>query len=186
MHLEALGLRSDFIHKFSFSVISNINPALRSIDLSHNLVEDKGATNLAGPIAKISKGLSKLKLSHCGLTSKGVNQLAQSLSQNQNISNSLTFLDLSGNNLKDDITHLYNFLAQPNVIEHLDISKTDTTLESLFGALLRGIRIAQTFLCEKCRTFCSVTEVDYSEEMDKDSDCNMAFSFHLHTKLWIN
>ncbi|XP_038121444.1 F-actin-uncapping protein LRRC16A isoform X2 [Culex quinquefasciatus] len=138
MHLEALGLRSDFIHKFSFSVISNINPALRSIDLSHNLVEDKGATNLAGPIAKISKGLSKLKLSHCGLTSKGVNQLAQSLSQNQNISNSLTFLDLSGNNLKDDITHLYNFLAQPNVIEHLDISKTDTTLESLFGALLRG------------------------------------------------
>ncbi|XP_062707824.1 F-actin-uncapping protein LRRC16A isoform X2 [Aedes albopictus] len=138
LHLEALGLRSDFIHKLSIAVISNPNPALRSIDLSHNMIEDKGAGHFAGPIAKISKGVSKLSLSHCGLTSKGVNQIAQSLSLNQNVSNSLVFLDLSGNNLKDDVNNLYNFLAQPNVIEYLDISRTDTTLESLFGALLRG------------------------------------------------
>lgn len=138
LHLEALGLRSDFIHKLAVSVISNSNPALRSINLSHNMIEDKGAGHLAGPIAKISKGLSNISLSHCGLTSKGVNQIAHSLSLNQNVSNSLTYLDLSGNNLKDDVNNLYNFLAQPNVIEYLDISKTDTTLESLFGALLRG------------------------------------------------
>ncbi|XP_062544928.1 F-actin-uncapping protein LRRC16A isoform X3 [Armigeres subalbatus] len=138
LHLEALGLRSDFIHKLSISVISNSNPALRSIDLSHNLIEDKGAGHFSGPIAKITKGVSKLSLSHCGLTSKGVNQIAQSLLQNQNVSNALVYLDLSGNNLKDDVNNLYNFLAQPNVIEYLDISKTDTTLESLFGALLRG------------------------------------------------
>ncbi|XP_021699947.1 F-actin-uncapping protein LRRC16A isoform X3 [Aedes aegypti] len=138
LHLEALGLRSDFIHKLSVSVISNLNPALRSIDLSHNMIEDKGAAHFAGPIAKISKGVSKLSLSHCGLTSKGVNQISQSLLLNQSVSNSLVYLDLSGNNLKDDVNNLYNFLAQPNVIEYLDISKTDTILESLFGALLRG------------------------------------------------
>ncbi|XP_058466443.1 F-actin-uncapping protein LRRC16A isoform X2 [Malaya genurostris] len=152
LHLEALGLRYDFIHKLAVAVISNSNPALRSIDLSHNVIEDKGATyfsalvrhlqrgagHLAGPIAKISKGVSRLALSHCGLTSKGVNQITHSMSLNQNISNSLTYLDLSGNNLKDDVNNLYNFLAQPNVIEYLDISRTDTTLESLFGALLRG------------------------------------------------
>lgn len=62
-----------------------------------------GALHLAGPIAKISKGLCKLCLGHCGLTSKGVNQIAHSLSLNQSISSSLTHLDLSGNNLKDDI-----------------------------------------------------------------------------------
>lgn len=62
-----------------------------------------GALHLAGPIAKISKGLCKLCLGHCGLTSKGVNQIAHSLSLNQSISSSLTYLDLSGNNLKDDI-----------------------------------------------------------------------------------
>lgn len=59
---------------------------------------------MAGPIAKITKGLCKLCLSHCGLTSKGINQIAHSLSLNQSISSSLTYLDLSGNNLKDDIT----------------------------------------------------------------------------------
>lgn len=62
-----------------------------------------GAVHLAGPIAKISKGLCRLSLSHCGLTAKGVNQMAHSLSLNQSISSSLTYLDLSGNNLKDDI-----------------------------------------------------------------------------------
>ncbi|XP_049292741.1 F-actin-uncapping protein LRRC16A isoform X2 [Anopheles funestus] len=138
LHLESLGLKSDFIHKLAVAVISNSAPALRSIDLSHNVIEDKGATHLAGPIAKMSKSFSKLALAHCGLTAKGVNQLAHSLSLNQNISNSLTYLDLSGNILKDDVNNLYNFLAQPNVIEHLDISRTDTTLESVFGALLRG------------------------------------------------
>ncbi|XP_075169303.1 capping protein regulator and myosin 1 linker 1 leucine rich repeat protein isoform X3 [Haematobia irritans] len=138
LHLEALGLRSDFLHKLAVSVITNNNPAIRTIDLSHNLIEDKGAIHLAGPIAKVSKGLCKLALAHCGLTSKGVNQMSHSLSLNQSISNSLTHLDLSGNNLKDDITNLHNFLAQPNVLEYLDLSSTDITLENLFGALLRG------------------------------------------------
>jgi len=63
-----------------------------------------GAIHLSGPIAKVSKGLCKLALSHCGLTSKGVNQMSHSLTLNQSISNSLTYLDLSGNSLKDDIT----------------------------------------------------------------------------------
>ncbi|KAH8389238.1 hypothetical protein KR200_004902, partial [Drosophila serrata] len=152
LHLEALGLRSDFLNKLSLSVITNSNPAIRTIDLSHNIIEDKGASSLcallgkivqgaihlAGPIAKVSKGLCKLALAHCGLTSKGVNQMSQSLTLNQSISNSLTYLDLSGNSLKDDITNLHNFLAQPNVLEHLDLASTDITLENLFGALLRG------------------------------------------------
>ncbi|XP_063699418.1 F-actin-uncapping protein LRRC16A isoform X2 [Culicoides brevitarsis] len=144
LHLEALGLKSDFIHKLALSVMSNKNSALRTIDLSHNPIEDKGAVHLTGSTARISKGLCKLALSHCGITSKGVNQIAQSLTQNQSIANSLTHLDLSGNSLKDDINNLYNFLAQPNVLEELDISSTDTALESFFGALLRG---CSTHLC---------------------------------------
>ncbi|KAL5287829.1 crml-1 family protein [Megaselia abdita] len=152
LHLEALGLRSEFLHKLAVSVITNNNPAIRTIDLSHNIIEDKGASSLcallgnivqgaihlAGPIAKVSKGLCKLALSHCGLTAKGVNQMSHSLTLNQSISSTLTYLDLSGNILKDDITNLHNFLAQPNSLEYLDLSSTDITLENLFGALLRG------------------------------------------------
>lgn len=62
-----------------------------------------GAVHLAGPIAKISKGLGKLSLTQCGLTAKGVNQISHSLSLNQSIATSLTHLELSGNNLKDEI-----------------------------------------------------------------------------------
>lgn len=73
----------------------------------------------------------------------------------------LSYLNLSGNNLKEEINvsncfrkvskrivfiilfflfsqNLCNFLAQPNALTHLDISSTDFVLESLFGALLRG------------------------------------------------
>lgn len=81
--------------------------------------------------------------------------MSHSLSLNQSISSSLTYLDLSGNSLKDDITvwtwyiqtnlfiwehgdyvffffqNLHNFLAQPNVLEYLDLSATDTTLENV-------------------------------------------------------
>ena len=42
LQLEGLGLKSDFIHKLSVSVIANNNPALKTIDLNHNLIEDKG------------------------------------------------------------------------------------------------------------------------------------------------
>lgn len=59
----------------------------------------------------MSKGFSKLALAHCGLTAKGVNQLAHSLSLNQNISNSLTYLDLSGNILKDDGNVMYCYMS---------------------------------------------------------------------------
>lgn len=42
LHLEGLGLKAEFIHKLAISVISNPNPALKSIDLNHNVIEDKG------------------------------------------------------------------------------------------------------------------------------------------------
>lgn len=42
LHLEALGLRADFVHKLAVAVISNSNPALQNINFSHNLIEDKG------------------------------------------------------------------------------------------------------------------------------------------------
>lgn len=62
-----------------------------------------GAINLTGSIPRLRKGLIHLNLAHCGLTCKGVNQLSQSFTAN-NVHNTLTFLSLSGNCLKDDIS----------------------------------------------------------------------------------
>ncbi|XP_043675254.1 F-actin-uncapping protein LRRC16A isoform X2 [Vespula pensylvanica] len=152
LYLDNLGVKWDFAHKLSLALISNANTMLQTIDLSYNMIEDKGAsslcgiiaklmqgaTHLSGPIGKLPKGLQKLNLAHCGLTGKGIGQIAHALSLNRSMPTSLQYLNLSENTLKDDINNLCNFLAQPNSLTHLDLSGTDTTLECLFGALLRG------------------------------------------------
>ncbi|KAK7868710.1 hypothetical protein R5R35_008235 [Gryllus longicercus] len=138
LYLDNLGIKWDFVHKLSIALMANQNTPLHTLDLSNNIIEDKGANHLSSPLARLPKGLVHLNLSHCSLSSKGVNQLAHSLFLNQSMPNTLTYLNLSGNNLKEEINNLCNFLAQPNVIAHLDISGTDTILESIFGALLRG------------------------------------------------
>ncbi|XP_076383473.1 capping protein regulator and myosin 1 linker 1 leucine rich repeat protein isoform X12 [Megalopta genalis] len=138
LYLDNLGIKWDFAHKLSLALISNGNTMLQTIDLSYNTIEDKGGAHLSGPIGKLPKGLQKLNLAHCGLTGKGISQVAHALSLNRSMQTSLQYLNLSENSLKDDINNLCNFLAQPNSLTHLDLSGTDTTLECLFGALLRG------------------------------------------------
>ena len=49
--------------------------------------------------------------------------------------NSLTYLNLAGNSLKDEVGNLVNFLAQPNVVSILDLSSTEVPSEILFSAL---------------------------------------------------
>jgi len=63
----------------------------------------QGATHLSGPIGKLPKGLQKLNLAHCGLTGKGVGQIAHALSLNRSMPTSLRYLNLSENTLKDDV-----------------------------------------------------------------------------------
>ncbi|CAG9816136.1 unnamed protein product [Phaedon cochleariae] len=138
IYLDNLGLKSDFSNKLSGVLKLNLGTALHTIDLSFNPIEDKGATYLGNCIPKLNKGLVHLNLSHCGLSSKGVNNLFSALCNNSSSLTTLTFLNLSGNNLKDDITHFHNFLSQSNALQHIDISSTDIILENLFGALVRG------------------------------------------------
>ncbi|KAK6644485.1 hypothetical protein RUM43_000752 [Polyplax serrata] len=138
LFLDNINVKAEFAHKLSNSLLLNGNTQLHTLDLSNNLIEDKGASHLSVLCSKLPKGLVHLNLSHCGLTSKGVNNLAHSLTLNKAIPSTLSHLNLSGNNLKEEMNNLCNFLAQPNVLTHLDVSNTDLVLESLFGALLRG------------------------------------------------
>ncbi|ODN04727.1 Leucine-rich repeat-containing protein 16A [Orchesella cincta] len=138
LHLENIGAKADFAQKLSAALSYNTNSQVHTIDLSHNMIEDKGAIHLSNPLAKLCRGPVWLNLSQCGLSAKGVAQLAHALALNRCAPNSLTHLNLSGNSLKDDINNLCNFLAQPNSITFLDLSGTDCNLETVFGALLRG------------------------------------------------
>lgn len=111
---------------------------LTTIDISLNFVEDKGLTSLSTALSHFPRGPRHLNLAHCTLSGKATNTLAQALITNKLSLNSLTYLNLSGNSLREDVQILANFLAQPNVISILDLSSTDIPSEILFSALVRG------------------------------------------------
>ncbi|XP_069769549.1 F-actin-uncapping protein LRRC16A-like isoform X3 [Narcine bancroftii] len=137
--LENGGLRTDFAQKLASALAHNPNSGLHTINLANNQLEDRGMSSLSSQFAKIPKGLKHINMSKISLSPKGVNSLAHSLSANQQISSSLTHLDLSGNFFRgDDLSNLCNFLAQPNSIAHLDLSNTDSALDLVCAALLRG------------------------------------------------
>lgn len=138
VYLDNIGAKAEFANKLSLALLSNSNIPLQKLDLSHNPLEDKGAIHISNPIGRQAKGLSHLNLSQCGLTGKGVNMLAHSLSVNKYMCQTLTFLSLAGNSLRDDVNNLYNFLAQPNTLKTLDLSATECAIDAVFGALLRG------------------------------------------------
>jgi hypothetical protein len=111
---------------------------LVSLDTSLNFIEDRGLGPLATALSHFPRGPRHLNLSHSLLTGKAVNALAAALVTNKLSLNSLTYLNLSGNTLREEVQSLVDFLAQPNVVSILDLSSTDVPSELLFGALVRG------------------------------------------------
>uniref|UniRef100_A0A8C9WE12 Capping protein regulator and myosin 1 linker 1 n=1 Tax=Scleropages formosus TaxID=113540 RepID=A0A8C9WE12_SCLFO len=137
--LDNAGLKTDFAQKLANALSHNPNSGLHTINLANNPLEDRGIASLSAQFAKLRKGLKHLNFSRTSLSAKGVNCLAQSLSANQSIPNTLAHLDLSGNMLRgDDLGSLYQFLGQPNCLSTLDLSNTDCALDLVCCALLRG------------------------------------------------
>ncbi|XP_029309490.1 capping protein, Arp2/3 and myosin-I linker protein 3 isoform X2 [Cottoperca gobio] len=139
--LENAGLKSDFPQKMASALSENPASVIHSLNLAHNTLDNQGVSNLIQQVCRLNKGLRLLNLSKTSLSSKGVVTLSQALCLSDDYSNSLLHLDLSKNPgvlSGEDATNLYLFLAQPNCLVHLDLSGTDCTVDSLFGALLRG------------------------------------------------
>uniref|UniRef100_A0A3B4GRY0 Leucine-rich repeat-containing protein 16B-like n=1 Tax=Pundamilia nyererei TaxID=303518 RepID=A0A3B4GRY0_9CICH len=139
--LENAGLKSDFPQKMASALSENPASVIHSLNLAHNTLDNQGVSNLIQQVCRLNKGLRLLNLSKTSLSSKGVVSLSQALCSADDYSNSLLHLDLSKNPgvlSGEDATNLYLFLAQPNCLVHLDLSGTDCTVDSLFGALLRG------------------------------------------------
>uniref|UniRef100_A0A3P9QFH8 Capping protein regulator and myosin 1 linker 3 n=1 Tax=Poecilia reticulata TaxID=8081 RepID=A0A3P9QFH8_POERE len=139
--LENAGLKADFPQKMASALSENPASVIHSLNLAHNTLDNQGVSNLIQQVCRLNKGLRLLNLSKTSLSSKGVVSLSQALCSSDDYSNSLLHLDLSKNPgvlSGEDATNLYLFLAQPNCLVHLDLSGTDCTVDSLFGALLRG------------------------------------------------
>ena len=147
LHVSAIGARWEFAARLAQALTSNPRCALASFDLSCNFVEDKGIAQLSAAVGKMAKGLRHVNLSYCSLTSKGLVGFSQALVANRLTASTLTYLNVAGNAMKEESCHaLCSFLAQPNVIAILDVSATDTPIEIMFGALVRGCTTSLTHL----------------------------------------
>ncbi|KAM9479332.1 capping protein, Arp2/3 and myosin-I linker protein 3-like isoform 2-T2 [Salvelinus alpinus] len=154
--LENAGLKSDFPQKLSVALSENPASVIHSLNLAHNTLDNQGVANLIQQVCRLSKGLRLLNLSKTFINSKGVVSLSQALCSSDEYSNSLLHLDLSKNPgflSGEDASNLCLFLSQPNCLVHLDLSGTDCSVDSLFGALLRGCCADLSYLNLSRNTF---------------------------------
>ncbi|XP_041913519.1 capping protein, Arp2/3 and myosin-I linker protein 3-like isoform X3 [Alosa sapidissima] len=162
--LENVGLKSDFPQKLSVALSENPASVIHSLNLAHNTLDNQGVCNLIQQVCRLSKGLRLLNLSKTSLSSKGVVSLSQALCSSDDYSNSLLHLDLSKNPgvlSGEDASNLHLFLSQPNCLVHLDLSSTDCSVDSLFGALLRG--------CCADLSYLNLSKNSFSHRKVKDS-----------------
>ncbi|XP_040574812.1 F-actin-uncapping protein LRRC16A isoform X1 [Lepeophtheirus salmonis] len=165
LYISGIGARYDFAQKLSGAITTNPRSAFMSFDLSCNFLEDKGVAALSQSVSKLPRGLHHVNLSHCSLSSKGITAFASSLANHRFTASTLTYLNLCGNSMKEaEASHaLCSFLAQPNAVAILDISSTDTPLDILFNALVRGCTSSLTHLNLSRNPFSSKKAKDVPE-----------------------
>ncbi|GFN95855.1 leucine-rich repeat-containing protein 16a, partial [Plakobranchus ocellatus] len=139
VNLSNTGIKSDFIQKFALALISNSATQLSSLDVSNNLLEDRGINHLLGALKHLPCGLTTFDMSRTGVSTRCLNKVGEILSQAPNVMASLMTIKINDNGLKgEDLPLFYNCLAQPNAITYLDVSSTDCALDALCDPLLRG------------------------------------------------
>ncbi|XP_052825308.1 F-actin-uncapping protein LRRC16A isoform X3 [Octopus bimaculoides] len=139
LSLSNTGIKSDLIQKLTVALLSNKSTQLAKVDLSVNVLDDRGIVHFLGFLSKLNHGLSYLDLSKTGLTGKGINKLSETMTESSVIQKSLKTLKIADNPMKgEDMTNLCKFLATSNVLTHLDLSGLEIPLEMLSGALVRG------------------------------------------------
>ncbi|KAF7236031.1 Capping protein, Arp2/3 and myosin-I linker protein 2 [Varanus komodoensis] len=95
--LENCGLKVDFAQEMAQVLHDHPDSALNTIDLSGNLLEDRGIIALSQVFEQHIKNLRSLSLARTSLSQKGMVALLQSLVSNELFKTSLCHLDLSGN-----------------------------------------------------------------------------------------
>ncbi|XP_068549905.1 capping protein, Arp2/3 and myosin-I linker protein 2 isoform X1 [Anas acuta] len=139
--LESSGLRCDFAQRMAQALSRHPDSVLHTINLAGNQLEDRGVIAFSRYFEKRPKGLQSLNLARTMLAAKGMSTLCQALAANEAIGSSLRHLDLSGNPgslALEDTTSLQSLLGRCASLTHLSLAATDCSLDTLFGALVRG------------------------------------------------
>ncbi|XP_077983320.1 uncharacterized protein LOC144438163 isoform X1 [Glandiceps talaboti] len=143
-NIQELHLENTNIHRWDFgqelATALQVPSSLHALNLKGNHIDDRGVQHLCGIIPKLSVGLTELNLSNTKISTKGrgASNLGTNLAAGK-AKKTLKKLFLSDNSFKgEEFAPLLTFLANPNVVSHLDLSNSETALDSVFPALLQG------------------------------------------------
>ena len=143
LFLFSVWIFRDFISHFSAAVSMNINIPLETIDFSLNNLDDrKGFQQLSAVLPKLHS-LKTIIFSNCGLSEKCTSSLASGLISGYTMENSGKKLEpkvliLSGNQLKDDVSELVNFISVCTTLRVLDLNTTGILVDRLWNNLKLG------------------------------------------------
>ncbi|XP_063169171.1 capping protein, Arp2/3 and myosin-I linker protein 2 [Candoia aspera] len=149
LELENCGLKCDFAQQMALVLQEYTDSALNTLNLSRNLLEDRGIIALSQTFEQSMRGFQSLNFARTSMTQKGVMALCLSFITNGQFRTSLSHLDLSGNPgslFGEGGNGLFSFLSQPNALSHLDLSGSDCALDMVFSALAGGCCINLTHL----------------------------------------
>ncbi|XP_025026378.1 capping protein, Arp2/3 and myosin-I linker protein 2 isoform X2 [Python bivittatus] len=153
LELENCGLKCDFAQQMALVLQEYPDSALNTLNLSRNLLEDRGIIALSQTFEQSVKGFQSLNFAKTSITQKGMMALCLSFINNREFRTCLTHLDLSGNPgslFAEGGSGLFSFLSQPNALDHLDLSGSDCALDMLFSALAGGccVNLTDLNLCK--------------------------------------
>ncbi|KAK3597571.1 hypothetical protein CHS0354_018165 [Potamilus streckersoni] len=149
------GITADFITKLSTAILSNSDTQLHKIDVSNNVLDEKCLVHLVGSLKSRGRCFTYLDFSRTKLSTKGLNRVAEIMSQSPNVFNGLQVLKLAelSSGKSEDLQAFYSFLAQPMNITHLDVSGTECALDQLIVPLQRGCSLTVSHLYLSRTTF---------------------------------
>ncbi|KAI3638430.1 hypothetical protein MIR68_003559 [Amoeboaphelidium protococcarum] len=135
----------EFLHQLSEAMKNCMH--LQSVHLDDNSIDEKYTALLGSDLHQLQRGAKGLSLANCQLSKKGtvsfLSNFTKSSSGGSNavsLTDSLQYLNLSGNSLGSDGVFALNELLQvPNQLSFLNLTNCGIpNLEILFAALMRG------------------------------------------------
>ena len=117
LELENNGLGPEGAEMVCQALLENDNIKLKTIKISRNRLEEKGALNLAKVLQKM-KSIEHLELFQNGISSKGMKEIFLKLKENTNIQ----ILKINDNFTKDSIQSLIDILPELKKLKIIDIS----------------------------------------------------------------
>jgi len=139
LDISGIGAKPEFLAALFTTIAANRALPLTDINLSGNTIDAGAASALAKFLETTQHGISSLNLANCGIDKKSAPIIGSALKKNPKTASSLSVLNLANNKLEaEGSAAIAAFLSSPNMLTHLSLRSTQSSLETVVGALVRG------------------------------------------------